>query len=800
MVIGQDTKNSPPSLQKWGGNMRISFLLACSNLRRSKGQTIAIIILILLASFMLNLCLILSMDYKQNFDRYHDKLNAEHATLVVDGDSTEMREFLTQTLENDQRTADFSLDHSMQMVGLFAYNNGEVNSNLVILDKQTAVSRSVGKVEIVEDSEFTSGIYMPILYKSGDIAIGNTVKITLGNNEMCYTVCGFFNSIMGGSHNCGLCELVLTEDNYKALAEMGYATNSLLCSVRIRDKSESEDYETMLKNIISSRYPTARKSSNSYTLVAQSRYISQMICSGIISVMAFLILLIALIVIASNIANYIQENMKNLGVLKAIGYTNRQLTGSFLLQFSALCLLAAIVGVGISYSLFPFVNTLMSSQTGIPYQIRFLPLPMLNTLVIAWAAVAVVVWLSCRRIRKAEPIVALRQGVQTHNFKRNHVALETAKTPLSLSLALKTTLSGMKYTVTVCITMLMLSLVVVFSGLMMKNVITDVTPFLNLVVGETADSCINVNAAIENDFLDSLNTNEQVTEIYLYNSLAVSHTEGLELIATICDDFSKVTNQSMVFEGRFPKYDNEIAIGAKYAREQGLKTGGEITITTNGKEANYIITGLTQVSSNLGRDCLLTRSGFERMGKLQNVSYYINIVEGVDLDTFHAEINEQFGDNINATISILSVFNGVSAVYISLMTIIVMAIFVLSALVIVFVLYLLVRTMLNNKKRDYGILKALGFTTSQLILQTALSLMPAVVLSTIIGLIVSSLTINPLMALFLSSIGIVKCTFTVPVGFITIAGIGLILFAFVIACLLSLKIKKIAPRALLAGE
>ena len=171
--------------------------------------------------------------------------------------------------------------------------------------------------------------------------------------------------------------------------------------------------------------------------------------------------------------------------------------------------------------------------------------------------------------------------------------------------------------------MLMLSLVIVFSGLMVENVITDVTPFLNLVVGETADSCVNVNGAIEQNFLDSLNTNEQVEEIYLYNTLAVSHTEGLELIAIICDDFSKITNQSIVFQGRFPKYDNEIAIGAKYAREQGLKPGSEITITASGKEASYIITGLTQMSNNLGRDCLLTRSGYERMGELQNASYYI---------------------------------------------------------------------------------------------------------------------------------------------------------------------------------
>ena len=53
-------------------------------------------------------------------------------------------------------------------------------------------------------------------------------------------------------------------------------------------------------------------------------------------------------------------------------------------------------------------------------------------------AVALVVWLSAGRIRKIEPIVALRQGVLTHSFKRNHVPLERTGAPLQLALALKT--------------------------------------------------------------------------------------------------------------------------------------------------------------------------------------------------------------------------------------------------------------------------------------------------------------------------------------------------------------------------
>ncbi len=78
--------------------------------------------------------------------------------------------------------------------------------------------------------------------------------------------------------------------------------------------------------------------------------------------------------------------------------------------------------------------------------------------------------------------------------------------------------------------------------------------------------------------------------------------------------------------------------------------------------------------------------------------------------------------------------------------------------------------------------------------------MPAVILSMVVGLAVNSLIMNPLMSLFMSGVGVVKCAFPVPLGFITAAGIGLIAFAFAAACLLSLKVRKIAPRELLVGE
>ncbi len=743
-----------------------------SNLRRSRGQTFSVAVLILLAAAMLNMWLMLAMDYRQNFDRCHDRLHGEHVTLAMDSEPGEVRSFLTDVLEEEPEVTEYYMDDALCMVGNFAYNGGEVNTEFVILEKDAALERPIGRVEIVEEGDGETGVYLPMLYKTGDIAVGRLIELKIGSNTVNYPVSGFFNSVMAGSHNCGMCELLLTRDLYEELEERGYAPEATLLSVRLAQGGSSAEFEADLKSKVSEGFPYSRVISNSYAMVSTSRYISQMICSGIVSAMAFFVLLIALVVIASNIGNHIQENMRNLGALKAVGYTSRQLVLSLLVQFLGISLAAAVLGTGLSYLLFPSINAMMISQTGIPYEMGFLPLPCVLSFGILGTAVALAVWLSSRRIRKIDPILALRQGIETHNFRQNHVPLDKTGRSLNLALALKNTLSGVRQNVTVCVTMLVLSLVVVFSGLMVENMIADIRPFLYMVVGETADSCVNVNVGIEEAFLGEMESEPDVEKIYLYNTVNVRHAEGMDLMAMLCDDFSQVNNQGVCIQGRFPRYDNEVAIAAKYAGEKELEIGEEIRLTVGEREERYIITGFTQISNNLGRDCLLTREGYEKLGELQNLSYYLVLREGADLEDFHERVRQNFAGNVNTTLDIQSIIGGTASVYVSLMKIIVCAVLFLSVIIIAFVLFLLVRTMLGRKKHDYGILKALGFTTGQLIVQTALSFMPAMILSTAAGLVVCSLVINPLVALFLNGIGIVKCTFTVPVGFVAAAGAG----------------------------
>lgn len=777
-----------------------SLLMARSNLRKAKGQTAAIIVLVLLAAAMMNLWLMLASDYKQNYDRCHDRLNDGHVNMAAYTSGGEFGEFVSGWLDKRDDVEEYSIDETYGWVGSFNYNGGEVNTNLIFMEKDTALSRKVGKVEITEDSGYSEGIYLPVLYGKGGYKCGDEIELSMGSEKLKYTVCGFLNSASAGSHNCGMCVMLLTEDKYNELEKSGIVPEMSLISVRIADKTDSEAVESAFNDAVTEKYPNINKVSNTYTMTASSRYISQSICVSILSALAFLIILIAVVVIASNVMNYINEYIKNLGAMKAVGYKSGQLISVLIVQFAGLALVTAIAGIALSYGIFPSLNEMMIAQTGIPYSAAFLPIPCIITILITAGAAAAAVYFSAKRIRKIEPITALRQGIQTHSFKKNHLPLDNTKMrmPLNSALALKTALSGMKQNVTVGITMLVLSLVIVFSGVMLENFIVDKQKFVDIIVGESADSCINVNSDSVEKLIKAFEGDSRVLNHYMYTSDYVSHTDEVKLIVDICDDFSKVGNQNTVVEGRFPKYDNETAVAIKYAKENKLKIGQEISLSSGGKTEKYIISGYTQITNNLGKDCLLTAEGFERISELTNVSYYFNVTGGTDIDKLNKELTEPFTADVNSMANIKATIEGSSKVYISLMTAIVIAVLILSGVIVIFVLYLLVRTLIGSKKRDYGIMKALGFTSGQLILQTALSFMPPIIISVIFGITLSTFVINPLLAVFMSGIGIVKCTFSVPLYFNIAAGLGLTAFAFGAACLLSGRVKRITPIELIA--
>ena len=127
-------------------------------------------------------------------------------------------------------------------------------------------------------------------------------------------------------------------------------------------------------------------------------------------------------------------------------------------------------------------------------------------------------------------------------------------------------------------------------------------------------------------------------------------------------------------------------------------------------------------------------------------------------------------------------------------------ILVMTTFVILLVLYLLMKNMIHNKRYEYGVLKSLGYTSKELILQNSLSFMPSIIIGTILSAIISSLIAHPYLTLVMSMFGIMQANMSVPVLFIVLLVIFEIGISFVFSLLLSRKIKYLEPYKLLIAE
>ena len=123
--------------------MNRNILLARSNIRKAKGQTAAIIVLVLLSSLMMNLWLMLSMDYRKNFDRCHDRLNDGHVNIAAYVVGDDFKDFISETLEERADITDYTVGDAFCEPMSFEYNGGEILQLGVLLEKEDALSRNV---------------------------------------------------------------------------------------------------------------------------------------------------------------------------------------------------------------------------------------------------------------------------------------------------------------------------------------------------------------------------------------------------------------------------------------------------------------------------------------------------------------------------------------------------------------------------------------------------------------------------------------------------------------------------------
>lgn len=784
--------------------MRSLWFIAKNNRKKKKGDTIVLLFLMALAALLLYVSISVLTGTKKVVDEAYEAMHTPDWFYMTNIDCEER---LTALVADLEEVEEFEAGDSLYVIGGKYRKDLETEADEYgFLFGTIEEERAIGKIPVVENPSYDA-ILLPYYLKCSEgYEIGDFIYLQFYEKEYRFCVAGFVNDpLFANPLNISVYSCYITDACMKDILEeepalAGYKQRQY--RARLREGSDSWKFDEKVSAILTKEIPELVDGMNlglNWTAMRHGVSIMSDIGMGIILLFSVLLLVVAVIIIRFSVQNFVELNLKNIGILKASGYTSGQLRAALLLEMAVLALFGSILGLLAGVFGGRFIGSLEGMMLGLHWKFVFAPQAAGISLLVVLGTVCLTALLAGRVYGKVTVLDALRGGVHTHNFKKNYFPLHACRMPQSLALAGKNILGEKRKNLSVLCIVAMQAFVTIIGIALYQNFAASQEKLMQMSGTEVGD--VYVTGKNLDEAGGRMEDWEEIEKVLYYNNCSIRLYSGDEQISLTCDMHREpqALNNEMLIEGRLPVYDNEIVLTTIVGERLSVGVGDVIYVEGGGGRMDYIISGLDQKFNNAGIKAMMTWEGAERLnGETAAVVLYVYLKEGVSFADIQEKLAEEFPD--------LDVSEGAKLVEQSLATIrfamrLICLIFVaITIVVVVMVELLLVKSKITKERKNYGIDKALGYTTAQLIGHTLLVNMPVIFAGAVLGIVLGRGIVNPLVSTFLSGFGIKKCEMIIaPVWFwITVAGI--VAVAAVSCCISAAKIRRIEPVQMLSED
>jgi putative ABC transport system permease protein len=782
-------------------------MLAKSSLKKNRSSAITLLFLIITATLFLYIGLHVLSNLGSFLDKKHESLNgSDIVTLTPEVYS----DYISGVLGGMEQTK------SVEQEQAIIYHTGSIQNKKVqdkaqsigIIIMNADVDRDIQKIKIINEADHVNedSIIVPYSLKSvHGYQVGDEIEITFQDRVDTFTVYGFYEDVFfSTTANISFYKCFVPDQSFQKLNDAAGSVTKYSCIKTILEEGASSaefEGEYINQASLSPEYDSGTTISLNYESMKVGTTVTINIIMMILVFFAALVIIISMVVIRFTVITHIEEDIKNIGSMEAVGFTNRMIQNSLILEFLVITVLGFLIGIIISLLCSGVVTNAISTSIGLNWHME----PGIQSILISFTAITLMILLITikvtRRIDKITPLMALRNGIDTYHFGKNYFPLDRSNGSLNIILGLKQIFNNKKQSISIGIIGTLMSFTIVFSIAMYYNFVQDETAFLRLVGMERSDLavvCYDENYQLVYDLAAS--TEGVAKSLHYKNENLTLHFKDNEITTNsfICNDFDNL-NVTTIIEGRYPKHDNEIVISTVNQRKLGATIGDFVSIISNDSSYEYMVVGITQHINGLGQSASITEEGMLRCNPSYiPVSLYLYLEEGVSVNDTIERLEEKLaGDNISI-VNMEDIFSTTLSSITQSISMICITIGVITSLIVILILYYLVKVKILREKNMIGINKAIGFTTRQLILHNNITLGTIILLSTLLGSALAVFSINPLCILMLSAVGISNGFFIVPPTTIGISLVLMEVITLITTTLVSVRIRKVNPRELMA--
>jgi len=749
--------------------------LLVNNLRKSKLVALTTALFIAAAAMLVALAAVLVVNLSGSIDTLMTQARTPHFMQMHSGDldAARLAGFADRTeAVADYQTVEFlnldgarfvfdgsgsagpSLAHSVQDNGLAV--QGDRFDFLLDLD---------GNVITVADGE----IYVPIAYMQGGLArIG--AAVTVAGKQ--FTIAGALRDSQMQPLLSSSKRFLVSRADFNELRPLG--TVEYLIEFRLHDPESPGAFEAA--------YAAAGLESNgptlSFALFRLFNGLSDGLMIALLLLVSALVIAIAFLCIRFTLLAKIEDDYREIGVLKAIGLRVGDIKKIYLVNYAAIAAAGCLSGYGMSFF---FRDALLrnirwylgeSADTSLA--------PILGILGVALIFTVIMVYINgmLGRFRRISPAEAVRFGVSqdTSGGAKRFRLSRNRHLDINVFLGIKDVLARKSLYLTM-LTVLVLAAFIMIVPRNLHNTISSDSFITYMGVG---DSDLRI------DIQQTDNIAEKTAEIAaaMETDPAISRFVALTTktfrVATDAGPQERLKielGDHSVFplnyiQGRAPATENEIALSVLNSAELGKKTGDSITLLVDGRKSDFTVCGTYSDVTNGGKSAkalfsaptadimwsVITARLADPGMTVQKAAEYADSFPFAKVSGIDEYIRQTFGGTIRAIDSAACAAAGIALALAVLIT------------------FLFMRMLVAKDRYKIAVLKAFGYTNADIKVQYLARSVFVLVIGLLVGTVLANTVGESLAGAGIASFGgasfkfIVNPVFAYLLGPLSMAG------------------------------
>ena len=786
------------------------FLLVRSNLKKSRKTSFAFFLLLMAAMLLSYTGSQLTEGFRRLYQEKAAETNsADFAAVLPRNFCERYQEEIAGFRQAEEEilvmeTSDALLLRNMDIQA----GNGEpVNGSWMIRDADREGTLSSLKIVEYMDQMPENGIYVPYVCRTFfGFGLGDMLTISSGEWDETFIIAGFTEDVLFGSRSNIAFDL--PQASFRSLQEKtGADCDAAVVMIKtegsvsglanrfsefVAGRSDGE----MFYNTSDINYAEASRSNN------LNIYVAVMNAASFIGIAA------CFMVIWFHMRNTLDKDLKELGTLKAVGYGGGQIVMSYVLQFLFLGLAGGMAGIGLSQCIMPEVIKNIATDIGFVWNTAFLGRAAGRNLLAVLLVIGAVTLFLSRGIFRIRPVEAIQErGKVQPSGRKGGMTMESSPFPVNLSIIFKMISSERIKSILTGVVISVIMCVAGFAVILYVRLVNDKGGMLQVTGTEVYS--VNVQPSRPEDAAEIAREMERegVRKVMLAvepGSSRLLCDNGVYAALGVYSDYGALENPSL-YAGRYPKHENETAISGNLAEALGKEIGDTIEVSQIFQEAagegTFLIVGLTQGTYTGGMDIYLTMEGLSLVdpgAQWQTVHIYLE--EGIDAEEYCSRLEERFLDRISYAGGFERVFYSQLAPIISSLSGMVSFIMAVMFLLVIIMGYFVTNSILLTHKRDFGIMKALGYSNGQIISQTVVTFMLYIAGGSLLGGIALYFGSNAVLAGLFRGMGVYQLTFRFPAVWIVVLVLCMEAAGCLTAFLSAWRVRKIVPCSLIKAE